>query len=103
MGSGNNTDCPEITGELCRDQIRRGQSKIAFHAPFWPPRISDDEPLLRIIIADAHHGVPADGLLIGFRQRSMTRFGDLHTFKTFINGESKNKRITGSETAFKLA
>ena len=58
----NDADCPEIAGEIFIGQIGVRQGKITVHAPPAAPRITDDEPLLRVIVTDAENSVTANAI-----------------------------------------
>src|SRR6185437_5754043 len=59
----NEPNRPEVAGEASLSEIGVGKSEISAHAPASAPGVSDDEPLLRIVVADRHHRVAAKDLL----------------------------------------
>ena len=55
-------DRPEVIAEILIGQVGIGDREVAFLAPNGTPRISDQEGLLRFIVADGEDRVSADDL-----------------------------------------
>jgi hypothetical protein len=71
-------------------------------APFCSPAISAEEPAVGHIVADGADGVTAKNGFAGFRHVGVTCARDGIGFKTFVDGEPEDERITRGEAALHL-
>ena len=55
---------PEVIREVVIDQVRVGQVEVAHVAPVLAPGVAANEQAILIVVADRHHRMPTQGLLV---------------------------------------
>src|ERR1700733_5915220 len=55
----NDTDGPEVVGEIVIAQVGIRNGEVSAHAPIRAPGIAHQEARGGVVVSDRHHGVPA--------------------------------------------
>src|SRR6516225_5385453 len=93
---------PEVIGQIGIRQIAIAEREIPAHTPIGSPGIPDQKTLGTVIIAGRQHRVASQHFLVRRGHGRHAGFGYLVAFKALIYCESKNERITGSQTSLHL-
>src|SRR6267378_4632283 len=93
---------PEIVREVrvCRVGVR--QCEIALHPPRGSPGISNDEPLLLIVITDGKDRMAANFPFLRSRHGCHAGPGHSRAFEAFVNRDPEHERVAGSQAPFQL-
>src|ERR1700686_270532 len=95
-------DRPEVRRQRRLDQVRVGEREVAFHSPRGAPGVAHDEPLIRVVVTDRHHRVPAHRPLTPPRHRGVAGARDRRALEALVDGEPENERIARREASLHL-
>src|SRR5216683_1952706 len=96
------TNRPEVVRQIGIGDVSIGHHEVALDSPARSPRVSDDEAVLTVVIADCHHRVTAERMLSGRWHRHDSGFRHFWTLEALIYGEAKYERIAVRKAALEL-